>query len=243
MMANREDGSFSGGAMSFVKRATAFGLNVSGKAFSLASPDPYFDAKISDEFGAIADLIEANNLTGKMYVEGQVNRAIFNVIDTGILEHNMQKFGNPELEGKLMKLAPAEDKLYDMLANGDVKLSDTMDKDGISFQTLEVKVDIKSLPEGITQTLFTGGKTEDSQWMPLVNADGDPYPISSKVLDISAKQYGEDLHRIKMKRITDAVKGVGVFFGEGALRVSKPRGKMELNARGKALRQFFSDLF
>ena len=79
--------------------------------------------------------------------------------------------------------------------------------------------------------------------MPLVNADGDPHPISSKVLDISAKQYGDDLHRIRMKRITDSVKGVGVLFGAGATRVNKPRGKMELNARGEALKQFFSDLF
>jgi hypothetical protein len=260
MMANREDGSFSGGFMSGVKRATAFGLTVAGKVISLASPDPYFGSKISAEFGAVADLTEAKSLTGEMYVEGKVDRAIFHVIDTGVLEHNMQKFGNPELEGKLMKLAPAEDQLLKMRDNGDVKLSDTMVRNGVSVQTLQVKVPIKLLPEGLGETLITGGKTEDSQWMPLTvpreRADGtivnEPYEILSVELDITAKQYADDLHRTRMKRITDSVKDVGAITNiiarqQVRMVAGSPamgsKGKADFNARSEALKQFFSDLF
>jgi hypothetical protein len=95
MMANREDGSFSGPFNSFIKRAASFGLGVSGSLAEL-SQIPRLGSLVRADFvqdkltgmSEIAKQLPQDTLSGGEYVTGRLHRAVVHAMDSDILQYN-----------------------------------------------------------------------------------------------------------------------------------------------------------
>jgi hypothetical protein len=204
MMAKREDGSFAGDFMSFVKRTSATALRGSVSAIE-SSPLIRLNSMFGGDFAQdkltsmsdIAEQLPQDTLRGEEYVTGRVHRAVLHAIDSDILQYNIKKMGDPSVEAMLNELGSPAEVIIKLMQTGDVKLSNTMDDNGVAMYTLEVKQKTRRSPSGVSETLLTGGKVTDETFVPLVGKDNESFKFSAKSLDIKYNQYKEDVGRIK----------------------------------------------
>ena len=238
MMAKREDGSFAGDFMSFVKRSSATALRGSVSAIELTHI-PKLSSLVGADFvqdrltdvSQYAEQLPQDTLRGDEYVTGRVNRAVMKAIDADILQYNIKKMGDPSVEAMLNELGSPAEVIIKLLQTGDVKLSNTMDDNGVPMYTLKVKQKTRRSPSGVSETLFTGGKVTDETFVPLVGKDNESFKFSAKSLDINFNQYQEDVSRInKMTRYQ--------FLGAGR-PVPINKDPAAIKARGERMDRIF----
>jgi len=204
MMAKREDGSFAGDFMSFVKRTSAIALRGSVLAIE-SSPLIRLNSMFGGDFAQdkltsmsdIAEKLPQDTLRGEEYVTGRLHRAVLHAIDSDILQYNIKKMGDPSVEAMLNELGSPAEVIIKLMQTGDVRLSNTMDHNGVPMYTLEVRQKTRRAPSGVSETLLTGGKVTDEGFVPLVGKDNESFKFSAKSLDIKYNQYKEDVNRIK----------------------------------------------
>jgi hypothetical protein len=168
LRAKREDGTFSGAIESFVRRLPRYAGDIAAGALPFVTREDVrpFTTMIS-EFGG-------TSLTEQEYAEGRVQKAVETFISSGNLQHNIQSFGSA-VDLEVAKMTQPEDQIREMMVNGELRLSHTLNKDGVGAYTIEVR----TLREN------DQGNVLDQEWTPLVGDDGNAFPVSERLIDIN----------------------------------------------------------
>ncbi len=234
------DGSWSNPVMSWIKRVPGR-LSVIGDKFN-----PFTEGEGAYQFGDYAQGLGGTSLTESEYAHGQVNEAVFQLIDSGNLQYNLQRFSEDggSIDAKIDRLSNPADRLLDMMEDGKVRLSNSITKGGTGAKVLEIYVEKKLDPKGIYQNVWAGGDVYKDGWETLVDENNKPYLIAEQGLDVNFTEYRKTEDRLDASRWKRRGKSAAVFLGAGAARLNeKPRGKHELTPFGESVKDFFSDLF
>ena len=175
LRAKRQDGSYSSQFMSEVRRAPANVASLAARVLPFVTREdvrPYTD--VISEFGG-------TSLTKQEYAEGRVDKAIEVFIRSGNLKFNRESFIEYGIDDEVAKLSNPEDQLRRMVQEGAVRLSNTLNKDGVGAYVLEVD----------TPILGSEGEPTDKQWVSLVGEDNMAMPLAEDLLDINYQEWRE----------------------------------------------------